>query len=47
MAKIVVKNGHQKHMSYNEIGLLAQTILIVLGTCVDNRQKRNLHFDSL
>ena len=32
MARFVVKNGHQKVMCYNEIRLLAQNILIILGS---------------
>ena len=29
--KVVVKNGHQKDMCYNEIGLCAQNKDIILG----------------
>ena len=36
MARIVVKNGHQKDTCYNEIGLCAQHISTILGSLVNN-----------
>jgi hypothetical protein len=32
MARLVVKNGHQKGMCYNEIGLCAQNLDAILGS---------------
>ena len=35
MARFWVKNGHQKDMRYDEIGLFAQNIDNILGSDVD------------
>ena len=35
LAKLKVKNGHQKDTCYDDIGLCAQIIAVVLGSIVN------------
>jgi hypothetical protein len=33
--KVIIENGHEKNMCYDEIGLCMQHILTILGTIVN------------
>lgn len=47
LVMLVVKDGHQKDMCYNERGLYAQDINTDLSSLVSTIEKNNLHCDLL
>ena len=42
MAQLLIKNGHQKDISYDEIGLCAHNLSIILGSVFITQLRRPL-----
>ena len=42
MAQLLIKNGHQKDISYDEIGLCAHNLSIILGSILITQLRRPL-----